>query len=210
MNSIANIEIFRAGTWNGDKYTVEDLDDMVANFDLVGYNVPVKLGHSDDPGEPAYGWVAGIRRVGDRLLATLTDIPSQIFDAIANRRFDAVSAEIIWNLKRNGQTFRRALAAIALLGSELPAVAGLKPLRDAFRGLVAEAGDIHVYTFEESDMQQKFTPKFSINGEPGAEVDRLVRRYCWEHHDATYESAMTAVLADPANAELKHAYAALG
>lgn len=129
---LKGVEIFRVGTWNGDKYTRADLDDMVANFERVGFRPPVKLGHREASGAPANGWVRAIRRVGDALVADLMDLPKQIYEAVKTRRFDAVSSEVFWNLKRGGRTFKRALKAIALLGAETPAVSGLKPLRESF------------------------------------------------------------------------------
>ena len=144
---LQGVEIFRAGEWNGDKYSRADLDEMVRNFDRVGYRPPVKLGHKAASGAPASGWVKSIRRVGDRLVADLMDLPKQIYEAIKGRRFDAVSAEIFWNLKRSGKTFKRALKAIALLGAETPAVSGLKPLRESFSA--EDLRHVHVYATSE-------------------------------------------------------------
>jgi hypothetical protein len=150
--AIDGVEIFRSGTWKGDKYTEADLDEIVSNFPHVGFDVPVKLGHSDDPGEPAYGWVEKIFRVGDRLLANLRDVPDEIYKALQAVRYDAVSAEIYFDLERNGRKFRRALKAIALLGAETPGVAGLKPLRAAFRGLSVDAA-FRTYDFQQEKIE---------------------------------------------------------
>ena len=51
-----------------------------------------------------------------------------VVKAMRARAYDRFSSEIYFNLKRGGKTFRRALKAVALLGSEVPAVAGLTPL----------------------------------------------------------------------------------
>lgn len=143
LHDLNNVEIFRVGTWNGDKYTESDLDEIVNAFPDVGYKPPVKLGHKESSGAPAYGYVKSLRRVGDKLVADFMDLPSKVFEAIKNRRFDSVSSEIFFNLKRGGQTFKRALKAVALLGAEIPAVAALKPLRESFNGATAVA---HCYT----------------------------------------------------------------
>ncbi len=135
LHDIDGIEIFRSGTWNDDKYTTEDLEEIVQAFDKVGYRPPVKLGHEERSGDPAFGWVKSLHRVGDKLLADFIDVPKRIFDAIKNRRFDSVSSEIFWDLKRDGKTFRRALKAVALLGSEIPGVANLRPLRDVVNSI---------------------------------------------------------------------------
>ena len=150
LYDLSDVEIFRTGTWNGDKYTAKDLDDMVSAFDTAGFRPPVKLGHREESGDPAYGWVSKLRRAGERLVADFTDLPKSIYNAIKDRRFDSVSSEIFWNFKREGKTLRRVLKGVALLGAEIPAVAGLKPLRESFKGLSWEkAGS---YTIEKDDI----------------------------------------------------------
>lgn len=147
---INGVEVFRVGTWNKDTYTRDDLEAMVKAFDKVGFRPPVKLGHKEESGSPAYGWVKSLRRVGDKLVADLQDIPKKIYDAIKKRQFDTVSSEVYWNLDRNGTKFPRALKAIALLGAEIPAVSGLAPLRTTVASLPTMSGDGRVlsYTFK--------------------------------------------------------------
>ena len=151
LHDLSGVEVFRAGTWNGDKYTTGDLDDMVAAFDAVGFRPPVKLGHKENSGDPAYGWVKAIKRVGDKLIADFMDLPVQVFNAIKSRAFDTVSSEIFWNLKRGSENFRRVLKGVALLGAEIPAVAGLKPLRESF----AVSDSIHFYNLIDEDIMDK-------------------------------------------------------
>lgn len=128
-NSIKGVEIFGTGTHNGDPYTEQDLDDMVSAFAKLDFRPAVKVGHSkDSPGAPAYGWVTNLKRVGTKLQADLTDMHDSVVDAIRSKQYDRVSSEIYFNLKRGGKDFRRALKAVALLGAEVPAVAGLVPL----------------------------------------------------------------------------------
>jgi hypothetical protein len=126
--SITGVQIFRAGKWNGDTYTVSDLDAMAAAATEVSFGIPIKAGHTDEGGKPALGWVENLRRVGESLYADLVALPKKVFDAIKSRGYDAVSAEIYWDLDRNGKTFPRVLKALALLGAEIPAV-DLPPLR---------------------------------------------------------------------------------
>lgn len=128
--SLSGVEIFKAGTWNGDKFTVDDIDAIVDAFGKTGYEVPIKLGHSDDVGGMAWGWVKALRRIGETLIADFIDLPDQLYQAIKDRRFNHISSEIFFNVKRGAETFRRALKAVAILGAETPAVAGLKPLRE--------------------------------------------------------------------------------
>ena len=132
-NSIEGVELFATGTHNGDKYTEEDLDAIVEAFGKLDFKPPLKAGHGKDvPGMPALGWVANLRRVGSKLIADFSHMPDVVYQAIKDRRYNTVSAEIYWNLKRGGDAFRRALKAVALLGAEIPAVAGLRPLHEHF------------------------------------------------------------------------------
>jgi hypothetical protein len=130
LQTLTGVEIFQAGKWNGDDYTIEDLDRMVEAAQQVGFTPPLKAGHADE-GQPALGWVENLRRVGSKLLADLVGLPARVYEAIRERRYDRVSAEIYWNLERNGKKFPRALKALALLGAQIPAV-DLKPLHELF------------------------------------------------------------------------------
>lgn len=128
-NTIKGVEIFATGTHNGDKYSEADLDKMVTAFGELDYRPAIKIGHTKDtPGAPAYGWVQNLRRAGSKLVADFTDLHDSVVDAVRKKLYDNVSAEIYFNLKRGGKQFDRALKAVALLGAEVPAVAGLVPL----------------------------------------------------------------------------------
>ena len=157
--SIKGIEIFKVGTWNGDQYTRSDLDEMVRNFKKVGFPVPIKVGHKETSGSPAFGWIAHIRRVGDMLVADFKDLSKRLWQSIKDRQFDSVSSEVFWDLERDGKKFRRVLKAVALLGAETPAVSGLAPLRTVINSITPpEAGFDRVGTYsfnlskEEVDM----------------------------------------------------------
>jgi uncharacterized OB-fold protein len=134
--TLKNVEIFSAGTWRGSREVKVDgamLDRMVANFSnlnskVSGFGVPIKLGHNDRIGEPAYGWMSDVQRVGDTLVADFADVDPQIVDAISKRRYNSVSVEIYPVVKYAGQVLNDVLGGVALLGAEWPAVKGLKPL----------------------------------------------------------------------------------
>lgn len=124
-------EIFAAGKHNGEPYTEKDLDDMVAAFSALDFVPALKQGHvKDETGLPALGYVVNLRRVGSKLIADFVDMPQEVYDAIKSKRFARVSAEVFHNFHRGGITFRRVLKAVALLGVEIPAVHGLKPLHE--------------------------------------------------------------------------------
>lgn len=148
-NAINGVEIFRTGTHNGDEYTEQDLDDMVEAFGTLDFKPAIKVGHTKDrPGSPAYGWVQNLKRVGSKLVADFTDMHDNVVEAVRKRLYDRVSSEIYFNLKRGDKTFRRALKAVALLGVDVPAVAGLTPLHKVqFAG---EDDGVVVHTAEQA------------------------------------------------------------
>jgi hypothetical protein len=140
-HSIKGVEIFASGRHNGDSYSDGDLDEMVAAFNSLDYKPPLKSGHSEDrPGMPALGWVENVRRMGSKLVADFVNLPDIVYNYIKEGRFNTVSSEVYWNLKRGGKNYRRALKAVALLGAEIPAVAGLRPLHELFS---ANDGEVH-------------------------------------------------------------------
>ncbi len=140
LESMFGVEIFATGTHNGDKYTEVDIDAMIDAFAALDYIPPLKFGHAKDtPGMPALGWVKNLRRVGEKMLADFTDMPQQVYQAIKDKRYDRVSSEIYWNLTRGEKLYSRALKAVALLGADIPAVAGLKPLHQMFSDTDAES-----------------------------------------------------------------------
>lgn len=133
MNNINGIQIFAVGEWNGDKYTQQDLDEMVQAFgDNKDKIKPyLKLGHDEDQkllqndGLPAAGWIGSLYRIGEKLYADFVDIPQKIYDLIQNKAYRKVSSEIYWNISIGEKVYNRMLAGVALLGADMPAVTSL-------------------------------------------------------------------------------------
>ena len=150
--SIDGVEVFAPGKWNGENYTLKDLSDMVDAQEKVGFNVPLKAGHAEEEGAPALGWVKNLRVIGNKLVADFRDIPSKIYEVIKSHGWDSVSSEIFWNLERDGKIYRRVLKAVALLGIEIPAVAGLKPLRDV---VFSGGGKFKTVTYKSEDHEME-------------------------------------------------------
>lgn len=149
LYSVLNVEIFAAGTHNGDTYTEADLDEMIAAEKQVGFAAPLKDGHhNDDPGYPALGWVKNLRRSGTTLLADFLEMPKAVYEAIVGRRYDRLSSEIYWNYTAdNVPLLPRVLKAVALLGAEIPAIPSLKPLREvvvASQAIVSKRYEVSV------------------------------------------------------------------
>lgn len=134
--SIKGIEIFSCGKWNGDEYTIEDLQEMVKAFEenKNGARPYIKLGHDSkqkllqEDGLPAAGWIDKIYIQGNKLIADVVDIPSKIYALIKARAYRKVSSEIFWNIKIGEKTYKRMLSAVALLGSDTPGVMNLNDI----------------------------------------------------------------------------------
>ncbi len=114
------IDICRAGTWldiAGREVTIDEtrLDRIVAEH-AAADPAPVVVGHPEADA-PAYGWIESLRRVGDRLQATLRDIAPAFREAVEAGRYAGRSIAL------HGDTLRH----LGFLGGRAPAVPGLAP-----------------------------------------------------------------------------------
>jgi hypothetical protein len=136
LKEIKGVEIFSAGVWNGDEYSINDIDEMVRAFEenKGTFRPYLKLGHNDDQqlvqndGLPAAGWIGQVYRMGDKLMADFVDIPAKIFELIENKAYRKVSSEIYWNISIKDKMYSKMLAAVALLGADTPAVMNLNDI----------------------------------------------------------------------------------
>jgi len=136
LKDIQGVEIFSAGVWNGDRYTNDDLDEMVRAFNANKETLKpsLKLGHDDGQGilqkdgYPAAGWISNLYRKGSKLLADFIDIPEKVYELIKRGAYRKVSAEIYWDTRINDKVYGRMLAAVALLGADMPAVSNLSDM----------------------------------------------------------------------------------
>lgn len=133
---IAGAEIFAEGSWNGLTFSESDLDGIVDSFNALGLSgrVPLKLGHSgpDARANPesqyAMGWVERIYRDGKKLMADL-DLPEKVSALIKDGMLKFVSVELLQDVKASTRKIPWVLDAVALLGSDQPAVGILKDLQ---------------------------------------------------------------------------------
>ncbi len=182
--NVSGLEIFSVGTFNGDRYTEKDLDEMVQAFDKVGFEPPVKAGHQDgqeDPakakmlfGEPALGYISRIYRNGTKLLADIKGIPQKFADLIRAGAYRRVSAEIYWNYasdESSGVKFPRVLKAISFLGADIPALTNLKAIESLYEknaeGLVYSYDNGKEFRVYDSEVGTPFTlVQFATADEP--------------------------------------------
>ncbi len=118
------IDICRAGTWQdlagrAVRLDADRLDRIVAAH-AAADPAPVVVGHPATDA-PAYAWIEGLRRVGDRLQATLRDIAPAFREAVEAGLYSGRSIAL------QGDTLRH----VGFLGGRAPAMPGLAPTRFA-------------------------------------------------------------------------------
>ena len=127
------VEILSVGEWNGRDYTRPELEQLVTNFYRLRERVkpPLKRGHDDSSrdGDPAIGWVTGLRLAGDKLVADVDVVAPAMQRAIEQRLYRRVSSEIAVGVKLGDQPIGLVLTGLALLGADLPAVDNLADLQ---------------------------------------------------------------------------------
>lgn len=211
LKSIKGVEIFAAGEWNGDKYSISDLDEMVRAFAETAktWRPALKLGHDDrqtllqSDGLPAAGWVGNLYRKGDKLVADFIDLPEKIYDLVKQGAYKRVSSEIYWNATVNGKAYGRVLGAVALLGADMP---GVQCLNDIFQMYDAKCGELHSYELDrkrftieidKSDLEIKGESKMTEQ----EEKDLKAKLEAEEKKNLAFEAAQSAK--DAEIAELK-------
>jgi len=139
-------EIFRTGTWtdaagNTRDWTKDDLDTIAANYDPATAEAPLVIGHPAVE-DPAWGWVDGVKRVGEVLYAKAKDVVSEFEDLVKQGMYKKRSVR----LSPDGTK----LLHVGFLGAAAPAVGGLKNIGfSANEGAVdIEFADIRPWTFE--------------------------------------------------------------
>jgi hypothetical protein len=121
MENELELEVFKAGDY-GPKGTWDEaaLDRIAEDYDPRLHEAPVTLDHAQTG--PALGWVAGLRRVGDRLVARLRGLSERLMGLIRAGAFKKRSVEIYPRLRESGGPYLRA---VSFLGAAAPEVKGL-------------------------------------------------------------------------------------
>lgn len=169
---IRQVEVFSAGEWNKDKYSTEDLHQMVQAFENLkeGFKPYLKLGHDNSQklakssGLPSVGWVERLYVQGQKLFADLEYIPEKIYKLIKSKAYRKVSCEIYWDLDVNGIKYPRVLGAVALLGAETPGVGNLQDIINMY----SQKSDLVFKAFEKDDTFKTYELNFT-----GAEMEDL-------------------------------------
>ncbi len=121
LQSELELEIFRAGDYGEKgKWDEAALDAVADDYDPAKHEAPVTLDHAQSG--PAFGWVAGVRRRGDKLVARLRGLRESLLNLLRSGAFKKRSVELYRNLPETGRPY---LKAVSFLGAAAPAVKGL-------------------------------------------------------------------------------------
>lgn len=151
MRSELEVEIFRTGDYGPKgKWDEQSLDRIAESYNTQTHEAPVTLDHAQSG--PALGWVAGLKRRGDRLVARLRDLSDEMVGLLKSGAFKKRSVELY---KAMPETTGPYLKAVSFLGAGAPAVKGLQDVLFAERqkeasGPCAELGETCSFEFSES------------------------------------------------------------
>jgi hypothetical protein len=145
--SEVEIEVFRVGR-SSRGIGERELDQAVAAYSPDTDPAPLVIGHPSND-KPAHGVVAKVRRVGDRLLATLQDISDEAVTGVRTRRFLNRSIAF-WHPDHasNPTPGRWNIRHLGLLGAASPGIPGMPKLAfaDAFTFSGAAPAEEVVYS----------------------------------------------------------------
>ena len=141
------IEIFRAGDYPQGYWDNDDLDKMVANYDVSIYKSPVTLDHSQ--AGAAMGWIQSIFRQGDTLYGIFESLQDAFVTNVREKRYVNRSIEV-FELEMNGVFYWPYLKAVTFLGAQPPQVKGLaEPNFDALpAGVTYKADKVKFFSLD--------------------------------------------------------------
>lgn len=121
MNGEMEVEVFRAGDY-GPKGAWDEaaLERIAGDYDPALHEAPVTLDHAQRG--PAMGWVASVRRAGDRLFARLRGVNDRLVSLVREGAYRKRSVELYPAFKGSGGPY---LKAVSFLGAAAPEVKGM-------------------------------------------------------------------------------------
>jgi hypothetical protein len=132
VKTIPEVEIFEAGTWKGNKYTIKDLDEAVTNFRNGVLEPYLNIDHNDKLTDAmrrqlnvmSMGFVSNLKRIGKKLLADFKQVPKLIAELIQAGALKKRSVEWWKSYKHaNGKVLNNVLEAVTFHGANgVPAV----------------------------------------------------------------------------------------
>lgn len=125
------IEAFKAGTWRGKTYTVENLQEMANNFKALKeanlLEPPMKVDHSESARDQI-GWIENLYVEGDSLLADVLFTEEDAMEKVKRGTWKKVSAEIYSNYKEeaNGKNYGMVFRALSIVSiPQLKSIKGI-------------------------------------------------------------------------------------
>ncbi len=176
MYRVDGVEVFSEGEWNGDAYSMQDLEGMVSAFEehKQGMRPFLKLGHDKNQkllqkdGMPAAGWIDRLYIKGNKLLADFVDIPKKVKDLIDRRAYRKVSSEIYCGVKVGDKTYPYMLGAVALLGADTPGVSNLSDILSMY----SAAGFKEIKGYAASDEFESRTYEFAASNKKETKMEK--------------------------------------
>jgi len=142
------MEVFRSGDYGAKgAYTLATLQQMAEDYRPDLLEAPLTFDHAQ--AGPAYGWVARLRREGDRLVAVIKGVPQAIKELVRSGAYKRRSVELMRKLPQTGRPYLRA---VSLLGAATPEVKGLRDICFA----AAPSGDC-IAVHDETEVEAKPT-----------------------------------------------------
>ena len=130
---IARTGNFTAGNGQQVLLTADCFDKLITGFDANMRRIPLVFGHPRD-NAPAYGWVEGLRRMGNTLQAKFKQVHEDVKALVRSGHFKNVSISL--------SPDKASLYHVGLLGAVQPAIPGLREVSFAHSG-----GDLLVLEF---------------------------------------------------------------
>lgn len=126
------VEVFRAGTFDGGsgpkQYGDADLAKLVANYNAKEHEAPIVIGHPETDA-PAFGWVKGLKKDGDTVLAQLHQVQPQFEELVRSGMYKKRSVGMY--VTPDGLKLRH----VGFLGAMPPEVKGLADVKFGDGGL---------------------------------------------------------------------------
>ncbi len=172
------VEILATGKWNGLNFERDDLELMAVAFEALkdNHQVPLKMGHNKKQpftdGQPALGWVSAVFVKADKLVAKFTDVPKVVYEAMKQKLYKNVSAEVDLAVEYKGNYYPRVLSGVALLGADIPAVNTLSDLQ-AYMGKGFSSQKRMVFTAISTKQNSKRSLTMSVEAELREEIKTL-------------------------------------
>jgi cation transport regulator ChaB len=184
--------IFKAGHWNGEDFTEQDLDNMAKSFNS-DEPIPIIIGHgSDYKGHtriPAFGQIlGGLKRIGKDLVAQGAVFNEKLANWIREGFYNQRSIELTKDNKR--------VLAVGMLGAVPPAVKGLPAMDEALNDIALQfAEDTEIKSVEFADAEEiEMTVFDEIEGSGADDTFKNISESC-----ARYLEEIDGLLTDSAD-----------